>query len=105
MGETRALQLRPAEAAAGATGSTGAEAAVPFSIEAEQQLIGAVLTNNEVYERVSTLVGPGHFYEPVHARIWELCGQRITGGFLASPVTIKAFLEDDAALKELGGPA
>ncbi|MRX49069.1 replicative DNA helicase [Paracoccus sp. S-4012] len=106
MGEARAVQLRPAGGAAfGEQTGSETEATIPFSIEAEQQLIGAVLTNNDVYERVSQIVSGEHFYDPVHARIWELCAQRITGGFLASPVTIKAFMEDDAGLKELGGPA
>ncbi|MCR9115124.1 MAG: replicative DNA helicase, partial [Rhodobacteraceae bacterium] len=42
---------------------------MPHSIEAEQQLLGAILTNNDVYDRVASLIGPQHFYDPVHARI------------------------------------
>jgi replicative DNA helicase len=41
----------------------------------------------------------------VHARIFETAAARITKNNLASPVTLKAFLEDDAGLAELGGPA
>ncbi|MEQ9261219.1 MAG: replicative DNA helicase [Roseovarius sp.] len=78
---------------------------MPHSIEAEQQLLGAILTNNDVYDRVSGLIGPKHFYDPVHARIFELAANRIARGNLASPVTLKAFLEEDEGLKELGGPA
>ena len=29
---------------------------LPHSIEAEQQLLGAILTNNDVYDRVAALV-------------------------------------------------
>ena len=46
-----------------------------------------------------------HFFDPVHARIFEIAAARIQKNALASPVTLKAFLEDDAGLKELGGPA
>jgi replicative DNA helicase len=46
-----------------------------------------------------------HFYDPVHARIFEMRRARIQKNALASPVTLKAFMEDDAGLKELGGPA
>ena len=46
-----------------------------------------------------------HFYDPVHARIFETAAARIAKNNLASPVTLKAFLEDDAGLAELGGPA
>jgi len=79
--------------------------ALPHHIEAEQQLLGAVLTNNEVYDRVASIINAGHFYEPVHARIWDIAASRIAKNALASPVTLKAFMEDDEGLKELGGPA
>ena len=34
-----------------------------------------------------------------------MAGERIRRNALATPVTLKAFFEDDAGLKELGGPA
>ena len=89
--------------------ATGAEVknpeTVPHSIEAEQQLLGAILTNNDVYDRVAAIISAQHFYDPVHARIFETAAARIAKNNLASPVTLKAFFEDDEGLKELGGPA
>jgi replicative DNA helicase len=78
---------------------------LPHNIEAEQQLLGAILTNNDVYDRISSLVKAEHFFDPVHQRIFEIAAARIQKNALASPVTLKAFLEDDQGLKELGGPA
>ncbi|MEP0964305.1 MAG: replicative DNA helicase [Roseobacter sp.] len=78
---------------------------MPHSIEAEQQLLGAILTNNDVYDRVASIIGASHFYDPVHARIYDIAASRIAKNNLASPVTLKAFMEDDEGLKELGGPA
>ncbi len=78
---------------------------MPHSIEAEQQLLGAILTNNDVYDRVAAIIGAQHFYDPVHARIYEVAAARIAKNNLASPVTLKAFFEGDAGLEELGGPA
>jgi len=78
---------------------------MPHSIEAEQQLLGAILTNNDLYDRVASIMGPQHFYDPVHARIFETAASRIAKNNLASPVTLKAFFEEDEGLKELGGPA
>ena len=78
---------------------------MPHSIEAEQQLLGAILTNNDVYDRVASIIGAQHFYDPVHARIYEVAAARIAKNNLASPVTLKAFFEGDAGLEELGGPA
>ena len=75
---------------------TGAEIqlpdTMPHSIEAEQQLLGAILTNNEIYDRVASIIKSQHFYEPVHARIFEVAAARITKNNLASPVTLDAFL-------------
>ncbi|MFA5539962.1 MAG: replicative DNA helicase, partial [Gemmobacter sp.] len=79
--------------------------ALPHSIEAEQQLLGAILTNNDIYDRIASKVRAEHFYEPLHQRIFEIAAARIQKNALASPVTLKAFLEDDPGLKELGGPA
>lgn len=78
---------------------------LPHSIEAEQQLLGAILTNNDIFDRVASVIQPRHFYDPVHARIFEVAASRIAKNALASPVTLKTFLEDDEGLKELGGPA
>ncbi len=77
----------------------------PHNIEAEQQLLGAILTNNDIFDRVAAIVKAEHFYEPVHRRIWEKATAQIAKNALASPVTLKLFFEDDEGLKELGGPA
>ena len=77
---------------------------MPHSIEAEQQLLGAILTENDIYDRVASIINAGHFYDPVHTRIYEIAAARISKNALASPVTLKAFMEEDEGLKELGGP-
>ncbi len=79
--------------------------AMPHSTEAEQQLLGAILTNNDVFDRIASIIRAEHFYDPVHARIYDIAAARIAKNQLASPVTLKAFMEDDEGLKELGGPA
>ena len=86
------------------TADTDAEV-LPHNIEAEQQLLGAILTNNDIYDRIASVVRGEHFYDPVHQRIFAVASSRIVKNALASPVTLKAFLEDDAGLRELGGPA
>ena len=41
-----------------ATGDATDAETMPHSIEAEQQLLGAILTNNDVYDRVAAIIGP-----------------------------------------------
>ena len=90
---------------AGAGPGGGEAEALPHNVEAEQQLLGAILVNNEVFDRVSSIVTEAHFFEPVHARIFEVAAARIQKNALASPVTIKPFLEDDPGYRALGGAA
>ena len=89
----------------GGADTAGPSGALPHNIEAEQQLLGAILTNNDLFDRVAGVVQPAHFYDPVHARIFEACSARIQQNRPATPVTLKAYLERDPGLAELGGPA
>jgi len=87
-----------------ADGSTVAATPLqPSNIEAEQALLGALLLNNDVFDRIDPIVKPHHFYEPVHGRIYDIATRRIQKNALASPVTLKPFLADDEGLQELGG--
>ena len=76
---------------------------MPHSIEAEQQLLGGLLNNNDLYYSLEDKVDPEHFYDPVHSRIFEVISTRIKDGKLASAVTVNTFLTEDEGLKELGG--
>ena len=78
---------------------------LPHSIEAEQQLLGALLTNDQIYDRIAPIVQAEHFYDPVHRRIFEVAVGRIARNALVTPVTLANYLQDDPGLKELGGAA
>jgi len=76
----------------------------PNNIEAEQALLGAILLNNDAFYRVSDFLKPGHFYEPLHRKIYEVVGELIRMGKIASPVTIKTFLPADAKVGDMTVP-
>lgn len=59
------------------------------NVEAEQALLGAIFVNNQAFGRVSSIVAPEHFYEPIHAKLFELCGDAILDGRAATPITLK----------------
>src|SRR5215212_11434837 len=75
----------------------------PQNIEAEQALLGAILVNNESFYRVSDFLEPQHFFEPIHAKIFELAASLIRAGKVASPVTLKTFLPPDLDVGGLTG--
>ena len=66
--------------------------APPHNIEAEQALLGALLVNNDAFDRVSDFLRPPHFSEELHRRIYEVCGQLIRAGKVATIITMKTFL-------------
>ena len=75
----------------------------PHNYEAEQALLGAILTNNRAFEKVSEFLQAGHFADPIHGRIYEALGKLIGRNQIANPITLKGFFEQDEALAEVGG--
>ena len=71
----------------------------PLNVEAEQALLGAVLVNNDAFDRVSDFLKPEHFVEEIHRRIFEIAGSLIRAGKVATPITLKTFLGEH----DLGG--
>src|SRR5580765_660707 len=66
----------------------------PHIIEAEQALLGAILVNNDAFYRVSDFLLPDHFFEPIHQRVYELVASLIRAGKIATPITLKTFVND-----------
>lgn len=79
------------------------EGKMPFNLEAEQAILGAILFDNEIFYRVSAYLKPEHFFDPAHQLIFETCGTLIGQGRLASPTIIDAFLGDNGGFSEGGG--
>jgi replicative DNA helicase len=76
----------------------------PHNLEAEQALLGAILVNNEAIDRVSTFLKPRHFYDALHARIFEAASKLILSGKRATPITLKTFFQADPPVGELPVP-
>ena len=79
---------------------------VPYDVEIEQALLGAILVDNAVLERLSSALKPEHFYDPLHQRIYELMhAQSERGGMIITPLTLNAAMKADPGLIEVGGHA
>jgi replicative DNA helicase len=73
----------------------------PNNIEAEQALLGAILVNNDAFYRVSDFLKAGHFYEPLHRKIFEVAAELIRMGKVATPITLKTFLPADEKVGDM----
>lgn len=75
----------------------------PQNMEAEQALLGAILHNNNNYERVAEILQPDYFSYTAHQKIFECLGRLIERGQLADPVTLNKYFLNDPDLVDVGG--
>lgn len=75
----------------------------PYNIEAEQALLGALLTNNHVYEHISNITEVNHFYDDLNGRIYEAIVHFIDKNQVADPIQLGHYFSDDEALLNNGG--
>ena len=70
---------------------------LPHNIELEQALLGILLISNASYHRVSPLVTPADFYEPLHGRLFEAIGDLVAKNSPATLLTLRPFFEGETA--------
>ncbi len=77
----------------------------PSNVDAEQALLGALLVNNDALQHIGDQLRAEHFYEPLHARIFEAIQKFNNKGLIANPVTLRHYFDQDEALADIGGGA
>lgn len=78
---------------------------VPHNIEAEQALFGALFVNNDCFDIISDILEPDHYFDPLHARIYQSIVDMAKGGKAISPVLLMSHFHDDEDLEVVGGSA
>jgi replicative DNA helicase len=77
----------------------------PANLHAEQALLGALLTSNQAYERVAEFLRPHHFADPINVAVYAAIERTIAAGRIADAITLRAAMEHDGILAEVGGIA
>ena len=77
----------------------------PHSIEAEQSLLGGLLIDNTVWERVGDIVNEADFHRDDHRRIFRQIARLIELGKPADVVTVYEALEKNGEAEHVGGLA
>jgi replicative DNA helicase len=75
----------------------------PHNYEAEQALLGAILANNRVFDKVNEFLRAEHFADAVHGRIYDAAGKLIQRGQIANFLTLRNLFDQDPGLIEAGG--
>lgn len=81
-----------------------AHALPPHNLELEQAVLGAILVRNESLDRVADLLEPFHFFDPLHAQIFDVARQVINSGRLVSALTLRPYFEKAEPVGELTVP-
>ena len=55
---------------------------LPQNIEAEQNVLGSILYDNETFDKISESIKENHFYDPLHKKIFGSCIKLINRGQL-----------------------
>ena len=76
---------------------------LPHNLEAEQALLGSLMFDNAVFERLSDRLRGSHFYEPFHQRLYDAIEDHIRQGLLAEPTILMERFKQDPAFQEFGG--
>lgn len=77
----------------------------PHNLEAEQQVLGAILIDNEAFHRVSSFLIAEHFFEPINQQLFTAVAKTIGAGRRATPITLKHECEDAAYMGKLAANA
>jgi replicative DNA helicase len=77
----------------------------PHSVEAEQSLLGALLLDNQAFDRVADLVVAEDFYRDDHRRIWRHISKLIEANRPADVVTVSESIDASEDKDRTGGPA
>ena len=75
----------------------------PHNLEIEQALLGALLAHPDAWAHVAMSLRPEHFFEPIHARIFDAAATLHRQGSPVSPLTLKTYFEHDDSLTAIGG--
>ncbi|MFV9930288.1 MAG: replicative DNA helicase [Rickettsia endosymbiont of Haemaphysalis japonica] len=76
---------------------------LPSNVQAEQMLLGAILTNNELLNYVSEFLLDEHFFEPIHQKIYKAIEKITEKGLTATPITLRSMLTQDELFQEVEG--
>ncbi len=77
--------------------------ALPHDNEAEEILLGALISNNNSVEYIENGLSDYHFYVPMLGRIFKAVLELANKDQIANPLTLDHYFADDNSFKEIGG--
>ena len=77
----------------------------PYSVEAEQSVLGGLLLDNTAWEKIADVLTDSDFYRADHRQIYRHISLLVEDNKPADALTVAESLERSAKLEEVGGQA
>lgn len=77
----------------------------PHNLAAEAAVLGAILFDNNSFQRIADVLKDVDFYAPAHQEVYSVCETMIQQGRVADGVTLREHFEKTDRLTEIGGAA
>ena len=77
----------------------------PSNLDAEENVLGAMMLSRHAIESVTDVVSASDFYRHSHSVIYQACIDLYDEGGPVDAITVADRLERDGTLKEIGGTA
>lgn len=75
-----------------------------YNIEAEQIILGKIISNNDYYEKIEEFLDEESFYELAHREIFKYVKKTIKkASIIADSITLKNFFDNNEVLASIGG--
>lgn len=74
-----------------------------INVEAETALLGAMMFDNAIIDRIADTVSSDDFHDPLHGRIYAALLRETSLGNAAHPISIKGYFEGDEGMQAVGG--
>lgn len=87
------------------SGAREASISPPNNMAAEAAVLGAILFDNNAFQRVADILRPSDFYAPAHKEVFETTQDMIQQGRVADGVTLREHFEKHDQLTQIGGAA
>tara|TARA_A100001011_G_scaffold400106_1_gene512379 strand:- start:8681 stop:10174 length:1494 start_codon:yes stop_codon:yes gene_type:complete len=76
---------------------------LPHDNEAEEILLGALISDNSSSEYIENGLSDFHFYVPMLGRIFKAVVELVNKDQIANPLTLDHYFSDDTSFNEIGG--
>ena len=76
---------------------------LPFSVEAEQSVLGGLMIADSAWDDVADMVNPADFHRPQHRMIFIQMGKLVEAGEPIDVITLSESLQNNGELDQVGG--